>query len=199
MKVFRKVTIALLAVFFVGISLFSVYFFAVTKDCKLDENKLSLPNMQICAYDITGNKIAGASGFNSRETVCLANLPKHTPNAFVCTEDKRFYLHDGFDFRRILKAFWNNVKAGSFKEGASTISQQLIKNTHLSLEKTVKRKLQEWKLTKALERRFSKDEILETYLNTIYFGHNAYGIQSASELYFQKNAEDLRQSLFLLL
>lgn len=191
MKVFRKIVSALLTLSLLSVSLFFCYFFAVTKNCRLDESKLLLPNMQICAYDDAGNKIAGASGFDNRETVCLASLSKHTANAFVCTEDKRFYSHNGFDFRRILKALWNNVKAGSFKEGASTISQQLIKNTHLSLEKTVKRKLQEWKLTATLERRFSKDEILETYLNTIYFGHNAYGIQSASEFYFRKNAEEL--------
>ena len=191
MKVFRKIVSALLICVLLSASLFIFYFFAVTKDCRLDESKLLLPNMQICAYDDNGNKIAGASGFDNRETVCLTRLSKHTANAFICTEDKWFYSHNGFDFRRIVKAFWNNLKAGSFKEGASTISQQLIKNTHLSLEKTVKRKLQEWKLTATLEKQFSKDEILETYLNTIYFGHNAYGIQPASEFYFQKNADEL--------
>ena len=135
MKVFRKIVSALLTLSLLSVSLFFCYFFAVTKNCRLDESKLLLPNMQICAYDDDGNKIAGASGFDNRETVCLASLSRHTANAFVCTEDKRFYSHNGFDFRRILKALWNNVKAGSFKEGASTISQQLIKNTHLSLEK----------------------------------------------------------------
>lgn len=191
MKTFRKILSALLISVLLGASAFLTYFFIVTKDCRLDETKLFLPDMQICAYDDSGNKITGASGFNNRETVCLSRLSEYTKNAFICTEDKRFYSHNGFDFRRIVKALWNNLKAGSFKEGASTISQQLIKNTHLSLEKTVTRKMQEWKLTKTLERRFSKDEILETYLNTIYFGHNAYGIQNASEFYFKKDAENL--------
>lgn len=77
------------------------------------------------------------------------------------------------------------------KEGASTISQQLIKNTHLSGEKTLKRKMIEWKLTRALEKEYSKDEILEMYLNTIYFGSNAYGIAQASEVYFGKAPSEL--------
>ncbi|MDE7454045.1 MAG: transglycosylase domain-containing protein, partial [Clostridia bacterium] len=84
-----------------------------------------------------------------------------------------------------------NLKAGSFKQGASTISQQLIKNTHLSNDKTIKRKLKEIKLTKKLEKRYEKNQILEMYLNTIYFGHKCYGLQSAAEFYFNKKAEDL--------
>ena len=91
----------------------------------------------------------------------------------------------------MIKALFKNIASGSFKEGASTISQQLIKNTHLSSDKTIKRKLKEIKLTKKLEKQYSKDQILEMYLNTIYFGHNCYGLQSAAEFYFNKKAENL--------
>ena len=91
----------------------------------------------------------------------------------------------------MLKALFKNITSASFKEGASTISQQLIKNTHLSNDKTIRRKLNEIRLTKQLEKRYEKDEILEMYLNTIYFGHNCYGLQSAAQFYFDKKAENL--------
>ena len=91
----------------------------------------------------------------------------------------------------MIKALFTNIASRSFKEGASTISQQLIKNTHLSNDKTITRKLNEIRLTKQLERAYSKDEILEMYLNTIYFGHHCYGLQSAAEFYFDKKAENL--------
>ena len=111
--------------------------------------------------------------------------------AVISTEDKRFYKHNGFDVKRIARAALNNAKSKSFKEGASTISQQLIKNTHLSHEKTIRRKLKEWKLTRRLEKRYTKDEILEKYLNTIYFGHSCFGIRAASEFYFNKAPSEL--------
>ena len=121
-------------------------------------------------------------------------MPLHVKQAFLNTEDRRFYQHHGFDYKRIAKACLNNAKSRSFKEGASTISQQLIKNTHLSQEKTLKRKLQERKLTKILEKNYTKDEILELYLNTIYFGHNCFGITSASQFYFDKLPSELTLS-----
>ena len=167
------------------------YYLIVTKDVALQEAKLLLPDVQICAYDAENQKISSGVGFSTRETVKIERLSKATKNAFLCVEDKRFYSHSGFDYRRIAKAVLNNLKAGSFKEGASTISQQLVKNTHLSLEKTFNRKLKEVKLTMALERKFSKDEILEMYLNTIYFGHSCYGVECAADFYFGKEAENL--------
>ncbi|MDE6067589.1 MAG: transglycosylase domain-containing protein, partial [Treponemataceae bacterium] len=118
-------------------------------------------------------------------------MQPYTINAFIASEDRKFYSHNGLNYGRMVKALFKNISSGSFKEGASTISQQLIKNTHLSSDKTIRRKLNEIKLTKKLEKRYSKDEILEMYLNTIYFGHNCYGLQSASQFYFNKKAEDL--------
>ena len=132
-----------------------------------------------------------ASVFSLRQTAKIEEIPEHTQLAFVHTEDKRFYAHHGFDSKRIVKAIWNNCKAKSFKEGASTISQQLIKNTHLTQEKTIQRKLKECKLTAQLEANYSKQEILEKYLNSIYFGHNCFGIQSASAFYFGKQPSEL--------
>ena len=191
MKRIKKFLLVVCISFFAVVLSGLGYYFAVTSGVTLERSKLLLPNLQICAYDSRGQKISSGTGFATRETVKIDELSKNTKNAFICVEDKRFYSHGGFDYKRIAKAAINNLKAGSFKEGASTISQQLVKNTHLSLEKTFSRKLKEVKLTKALERNFSKDEILETYLNTIYFGHSCYGVECASEFYFGKEAKNL--------
>ena len=118
-------------------------------------------------------------------------LPSYVKEAFVAVEDKRFYEHHGIDMHRMLGALWHNLKSFSFREGASTISQQLIKNTHLSSEKTIVRKLKEIRLARALEKKYSKDEILTLYLNSIYFGHSAFGIGQAAQFYFGKTAEEL--------
>ncbi len=167
------------------------YYFAVTKNVAIAPEKLLLNEKSVIVYDVDGQKTDTLFSPAVQQTVRIADIPTHTKNAFVCVEDKRFYSHDGFDVKRIAKAALNNLKARSFKEGASTISQQLIKNTHLSQEKTLKRKLKEWKLTRALERKYTKDEILEKYLNTIYFGHNCFGINAAAKFYFSKSATDL--------
>ncbi|MBQ8375147.1 MAG: penicillin-binding protein [Clostridia bacterium] len=191
MKTFRKVLLILLTVLFCAFAAMAGYYFFVTKDAKLSREKLLLPDTQIIVYDANGERLSGVLAFENRDTVALNDLPNFAAQAFVNTEDKRFYTHHGFDFIRIGKAFLKNLQSGSFKEGASTISQQLVKNTHLSLEKTVRRKLKEFKLTALLERNYTKAEILEMYLNTIYFGHSCYGIGSASDFYFGKSAETL--------
>ena len=126
------------------------YYVAVTKNVKLDEKKLVLSDKNVTIYDTNGDRVQNVASLFPEQSVQAKELPLHTKRAFVDTEDKRFYSHSGFDVKRIAKAVFNNVKAHSFKEGASTISQQLIKNTHLSQEKTLKRKLQEWKLTRQL-------------------------------------------------
>lgn len=167
------------------------YYFAVTKDATLSPEKLILNEKSVTVYDRNEEPILGAASASLKQTVDIKSLPKHLSQAFVNTEDKRFYTHNGFDVRRIVKAAWNNMRAHTFKEGASTISQQLIKNTHLSQEKTVKRKLREWKLTRILEKNYTKDDILEKYLNTIYFGHSCFGITSAAEFYFGKSPTEL--------
>ncbi len=164
-----------------------VYCFAVTAGEKLDMQKLSLCENCVLVYDREGNELKTAQ----KSAVPFRELPSYLPNAFVAVEDKRFYSHRGLDYRRIVKAALKNIATFSFREGASTISQQLVKNTHLTGEKTIKRKLKEIKLTRALEKNFSKSEILELYLNSIYFGHSAFGVGSAAEYYFGVPASDL--------
>jgi len=161
-----------------------------TKGVEFDKNKIISATKQINVYDTSGNLIESAS-FNGRKIATLSDLSDDTINCFLSIEDKKFYSHNGLNYKRIGKAILNNIKSRSFKEGASTISQQLIKNTHLSNEKTLKRKIKEVILTKKLEKAFTKDEILETYLNVIYYGDSCYGIEEASNHYFNKPAKDL--------
>lgn len=164
------------------------YYFYVTKSVTLDETKLdSLSSSSLEIYDINNLSIKPSS----ENYTDIDKLKSHTKKAFISAEDKRFYSHNGIDYIRIGGALISNIKTKSFSQGASTISQQLIKNTQLSSEKTISRKLKEFKLTKTLEDKYSKDEILELYLNNIYFGNGCYGIENASLHYFSKNAKDL--------
>lgn len=194
MKIIKKILWIGFLLLMLGTIFALGYYVAVTKNIALDPKKLILNEKNIVVYDQEGEPVKGVSALSRAQTVAISDLPTHVKDAFVCTEDKRFYRHGGFDILRFGRAVLNNLKAGSFKEGASTISQQLIKNTHLSQDKTVKRKLQEWKLTRQLEKRYTKDEILEKYLNTIYFGHNCFGIVSAADFYFQKTPSELSVS-----
>ena len=191
MRKFLRITaLILLCLLFITASLFIAYF-AITKDAVLDSTKLIGSGQHVTILDGEGNELTNASLEIQNKSVSVNKLNKDTINAFIASEDRNFYKHNGLNYKRMIKALFKNISSRSFKEGASTISQQLIKNTHLSSDKTIKRKLKEIKLTKKLEKNYSKDEILEMYLNTIYFGHNCYGLQSASEFYFGKKAEDL--------
>lgn len=123
--------------------------------------------------------------------VTLSEISPFVKNAIISVEDKKFYQHRGFDFLRIFKALFINITSGKIKQGASTISQQYVKNLYLTFDKTWKRKIEEAFLTIELETHYSKDEILEGYLNTIDFGSGCYGIKNASKYYFNKNVKDL--------
>ncbi len=191
MRIIRKLLwfLFLLSLLFACIG--AGYYFATTKNTHLYPEKLTLNEQTVLIYDRYEEEVKNASALFYNQTVKIENISKYAQNAVICTEDKRFYKHNGFDIKRIAKAALNNARSKSFKEGASTISQQLIKNTHLSHEKTIRRKLKEWKLTRRLEKRYSKDEILEKYLNTIYFGHSCFGIRAAAEFYFNKQPNEL--------
>ena len=136
-------------------------------------------------YDADGNLITDYKGTENRVMIGIDKMPQALRYAFVAVEDERFYIHNGVDVKRIVGAFVQNFVSGS-QQGGSTITQQLIKNTVLSCEQSYKRKIQEAYLAMQLETRYSKDEILECYLNTIYLGENYYGVQVASVNYFGK-------------
>ena len=130
-------------------------------------------------------------GSGSKEWVNLDDISNYVKLATINTEDKHFYKHFGFDPLRIIKAIYVNTTSKSTKQGASTITQQYAKNLFLEFNKTWKRKIEEGWITLKLEIGYSKDEILEGYLNTINYGHGMYGIENASKFYFGKNAKEL--------
>lgn len=130
--------------------------------------------------------------FTQRRTLIqYEQVPSHVENAFLAAEDADFYSHEGLDYLGILRALFINVRAGKIRQGASTITQQVVKNFILSPERTFKRKVHELLLSRRLERVLSKREILELYLNEIYLGHGRYGIQEASRFYFGKDVQDI--------
>jgi penicillin-binding protein 1A len=126
-----------------------------------------------------------------RDPVPLRQIPQNLTAALVATEDRKFYKHSGVDIKGIARAIVRDIQAGRFVEGASTITQQLAKTLFLTPRKTIVRKIKEAILAFQLERRYTKNEILELYLNQVYFGSGAYGVQSAAEIFFGKRVQDL--------
>ncbi|MCP3939989.1 MAG: PBP1A family penicillin-binding protein [Desulfobacteraceae bacterium] len=126
-----------------------------------------------------------------RIVIPLSEMPKNLTNAFIAAEDSRFRTHPGIDFQSILRAFIKNFRAGSIVQGGSTITQQVTKSFLLTPERTYKRKIKEAMLAYQIEKKFTKDEILYLYLNQIYLGHGAYGVEAAAENYFGKHTKDL--------
>ena len=166
----------------------------------LNQSKLVSTNLGIEIYDSTTTTSSSPIYYSAdKKLVSASNLQPYTLNAFIAIEDKRFYKHNGYDLKRIIKAGLVNLKSGSKSQGASTITQQLVKNILLNSEKTYSRKFKEIMLAIKTEKNFTKEEILNMYLNSIYFGSNAYGIESASNLYFDKSASelDINQSAIL--
>ena len=158
---------------------------------RLDLNRVRSTPESTVVYDANGNETGALYAVNARSYVELNDVPKEVVQAFIAAEDQRFYKHSGFDVKRIFGALWHDLRTMSLSQGASTITQQLIKLTHLTSEKTFSRKVQEIVLARQLEKQLSKDEILEAYLNTVYFGHGAYGIGAAADAYFDKKVQDL--------
>lgn len=192
-KILVKIIIILSAVIFAILLSGSILFLKTTADTVLDVEKIERTKScsNIIILDSDGKKINASNVFEDDVYVQLNEIPNYVIQAFISVEDKRFYKHNGIDYIRMAGAIMNNIKSGKFSQGASTISQQLIKNTHLTREKTIKRKLKEIKLAYLLERKYSKQDILEMYLNNIYFGNGCYGIENASKFYFDKTAKEL--------
>lgn len=142
-------------------------------------------------YSSSGDVIGEERGQESRYWIDLAAISPAMIEATLLIEDKRFFDHHGFDFKRIAGAVLKDIKSMSLKEGASTLTQQYARNLYLSHKKTWTRKLSEAFYTIRLEMYYSKEEILEGYLNTVYYGHGAYGIEAASQYFFNEKAQDL--------
>ena len=142
-------------------------------------------------YDGQSDVVTRLHGVQDRTWVSISELQPSTVYAFISAEDVRFFEHEGVDVIRIAGAIVADIKAGSYVQGASTISQQLIKLSHLTSEKTISRKAEEAALAYEMERQYSKEDILEMYLNYVYFGGGYYGIEAAAEGYFGVHASDL--------
>ncbi len=155
---------------------------------KFDPDKVVATKAQIIITDSSNRPIDSKCLFRY---VPYDKISSNVINAFVALEDKRFFTHHGVDYYRTAGAFIHNLSSGRLKEGGSTITQQLAKNTMLSSEKTFKRKIKEMKLARKIEKNYSKEQIIEMYLNAIYYGNGIYGIDSAAYNYFGKEAADL--------
>ncbi len=183
-----------LLIFACFILLFSAtfyYVFDVPSWQTLDLDKITFLAQTGALYDKDNNYVSKIQSAQNRTVIALNTLPKHVVNAFLAAEDLRFYSHNGYDLVRIFGALFSNLKTGRLGQGASTITQQLIKLSHLNTDKTFKRKFEEISLAIQLEKVKTKDEILSMYLNFIYFGRGAYGIEAAAQAYFGISSKDL--------
>ncbi|MBE7118901.1 PBP1A family penicillin-binding protein [Bacillus cereus] len=188
---FKKFLIGCLLLGIVGLVAGVSAFFVMVKDApKLDKSKLVNP-LSTKFLDKNGNFFY-EYGAEKRTHVTYDQIPKVIESAFLATEDARFYEHDGIDFRRTGMAIMENVTGGFGSQGGSTITQQVVKNYFLTMDKTAKRKVQEWYLSYKLEQQYSKHEILEMYLNKINLGNRSYGISTAAKKYYGKDLKDIQ-------
>ncbi len=145
----------------------------------------------LIVYDDSGAELTRLDAGEDRVWVSIDEIPVHVRDAFISAEDNRYYEHPGVDIIRIFGAAWQDVKAGSYVQGASTITQQLIKLSHLTSEKTMSRKLEEAVLAYQMEKQFDKNQILEMYMNYVYLGRGYYGVEAAALGYFGVHAGEL--------
>lgn len=170
-----------------GVALFSVY--QQLPDVRQLEN-YTLP-MATEVYTESGKLLTRLSSEGRYDPIAIEELPQHVQDAVISAEDRRFWQHEGVDFLGLMRAVYTNLRKQSAVMGASTLTQQLIKNLFLSPERTASRKIAEALLAFQLENKYSKHQILEMYLNLVFLGHNVYGVEAASQIYFGKSARQL--------
>ncbi|MGF7149181.1 penicillin-binding protein 1A [Sphingomonas zeicaulis] len=188
-RVIRRIKLGLLA--FLLIFVLLVGYLAVTAPLSRSLQPVAAPRITLLAAD--GTPIARRGAIIDKPVV-IAELPAHVPHAFLAIEDRRFRQHWGVDPWGIMRAAWNNLRAGGVREGGSTITQQLAKVAFLDADRTFGRKAREVLIAFWLEARLSKDEILARYLSNVYFGDNVYGLRAAAQHYFSVPPEDLSVS-----
>jgi penicillin-binding protein 1A len=180
-----------LTLIFAGAAFVFSYLMGLEEWKEFDPSKIGEMQQTLLVYDKDGNETASLYNQQNRVYLPISEIPLYVRNAFLAIEDSRFYEHNGVDIIRILGALIVDMKSGSIEQGASTISQQLVKLTSLTGVQTMSRKLQEAVMAYELEQAYTKDEILEMYLNYIYFGNGAYGIEAAAKTYFGVHADEL--------
>ena len=187
---FRRIRlfIALCLVVFAGLGF--GYIFAAYQSLPTVSNSMR-PAVSSQVFDAHGRLITTLHSDQNRLPIDINKVPQNLQNAFIAAEDNRFYQHIGIDPIGIVRALFTNLTNRGIAQGGSTITQQLAKNAFLSQEQTMKRKIQEAMLALEIEQKYSKKEILEMYMNQIYFGQGAYGVETAANTYFGKHVEDL--------
>lgn len=188
----RAVLVAILFIAFIGIGVGAGFAVALMKNLPDLDSDFN-PDVTTFIHDMDGKEVAKLHGVENRIPVDLSEMPEELKQAFIATEDRAFYDHPGINPTSFVRAAIANFKAGHVVQGGSTITMQLVENAFFidNPSRTYGRKLQEAALAIKMERHYTKDEILEAYLNQIYFGHGAYGVQAASQTYFGKNVSDL--------
>jgi penicillin-binding protein 1A len=191
--VFRKIPLWFWIVIFGGVfcGALAGAFMGLTRDLPQIQSLESYSPSAVTRIFSEDQQLLAELYLEKRDPVALAAIPKDLTAALIATEDRKFYRHSGVDLKAVLRAAVKDLMAGAFKEGASTITQQLAKTLFLTPRKTLVRKFKEAVLAFQLERRYTKDEILTLYLNQVYFGSGAYGVQSASRIFFGKSVQDL--------
>ena len=190
-KIFKWIAIfAVICIIGAVAGLAGLYFYFASDLPKISSLKDYRPPVITTVYDRENRKIAEFCK-QRRIVIDLEAMPKALTNAFIAAEDARFYEHEGIDFHSIIRAFFKNLEAGRIVQGGSTITQQVAKSFFLTPERSYTRKLKEAILAYRIDKRFSKEQILFLYLNQIYLGHGAYGVEAAARNYFDKSAEDL--------
>jgi penicillin-binding protein 1A len=194
----KKVVLALAILMVVGVvgavgSVVGVFWYYGRGVSSLDEDRLEnyRPSQVTRIYARDGQTLIGESFTQRRTFIPYGEIPSHVENAFLAAEDADFYKHEGMDYVGMVRALIVNVKAGEIKQGASTITQQVVKIFMLSPDRTFERKVQELILARRLEQALSKQKILELYLNEIYLGHGRYGVEEASQFYFGKSVREI--------
>jgi len=190
---FDKKNIGIFLLFLFGIIFGCMvgFFFALTKDLPQIRNLESFKPSSITRIYSADDVLLAEFFLEKRDPVPIGIIPENLKKALIVTEDRRFYQHSGIDLKGILRAIFRDIKAAKFVEGASTITQQLSKTLFLEPRKTLLRKAKEAFLSFQIERRYTKDEIMELYLNQVYFGSGAYGVESAARMFFGKTVRDL--------
>ena len=164
---------------------------AFRSSCNLDTLRPVEIGQNSFVFAANGSLLGSIPAERNRTPVRLWRVSPWTRKATVAIEDHRFYNHGGVDYEGIARAAWKDISAGEVVQGGSTITQQLVRNLYISKERTFKRKLKEACLAIKLSRRWSKDRILSEYMNQVYYGNHAYGIEAAAQTYFSKHARNL--------
>ncbi|MTI66038.1 MAG: PBP1A family penicillin-binding protein [Firmicutes bacterium] len=193
-SIFRVILVVVIFTLFIGAGAAGGLFIATIKNVPEDmnfEKDVSMLNENSFIYDANGKLIEQIQTEEFRTIVSLDEISDHLENAIIAIEDERFWDHHGVDPKGIIRAAITDIKKGALVQGASTITQQLARNIYLNADKEFTRKIKEMYIAIQMERQLTKRQILKSYLNTIYLGQGAYGVQAAAQTYFSKDASEL--------